>query len=226
MGHSAGDPGCRGRAGWCCSHWGVPPNSILHPRLSPHHGAHAPRCTLGLGGPGQSPWLHLTPCAPPPSPAYCCNALDGRWYSYDDSRVEGVQEAEVSTRSAYILFYQRRNAVPAWSASSSVRGEHPHLPARLHPDSTWAPQSHHPGHARHGRAHVQAHRVRYTHTEYGTRTCGRAKHACVQHVHTAWGVRTEHSCICTHACGHARTPMHRQHGRRAHTPTQSTAACM
>ncbi|XP_055651091.1 ubiquitin carboxyl-terminal hydrolase 43 [Falco peregrinus] len=54
--------------------------------------------------------------------AYCCNALDGQWYSYDDSRVEGVQEAEVSTRSAYILFYQRRNAVPAWSAGSSVRG--------------------------------------------------------------------------------------------------------
>ncbi|KAM7089219.1 ubiquitin carboxyl-terminal hydrolase 43 [Ciconia maguari] len=54
--------------------------------------------------------------------AYCCNALDGRWYSYDDSRVEGVQEEEVSTRSAYILFYQRRNAVPAWSAGSSVRG--------------------------------------------------------------------------------------------------------
>ncbi|KAM9222135.1 ubiquitin carboxyl-terminal hydrolase 43 [Leptosomus discolor] len=54
--------------------------------------------------------------------AYCCNALDGRWYSYDDSRVEGVQEAEVSTRSAYILFYQRRNAVPAWSAGSSTRG--------------------------------------------------------------------------------------------------------
>ncbi|XP_032607605.3 ubiquitin carboxyl-terminal hydrolase 43 [Taeniopygia guttata] len=42
--------------------------------------------------------------------AFCCNALDGRWYSYDDSRVEGVREAEVSTRSAYILFYQRRRA--------------------------------------------------------------------------------------------------------------------
>ncbi|XP_040443567.1 ubiquitin carboxyl-terminal hydrolase 43 [Falco naumanni] len=54
--------------------------------------------------------------------AYCCNALDGQWYSYDDSRVEGVQEAEVSTRSAYILFYQRRNAVPTWSAGSSIRG--------------------------------------------------------------------------------------------------------
>ncbi|XP_010211959.1 PREDICTED: ubiquitin carboxyl-terminal hydrolase 43 [Tinamus guttatus] len=54
--------------------------------------------------------------------ASCCNSLDGRWYSYDDSTVEGVQEDEVSTRSAYILFYQRRNAIPSWSASSSMRG--------------------------------------------------------------------------------------------------------
>ncbi|XP_030362319.1 ubiquitin carboxyl-terminal hydrolase 43 [Strigops habroptila] len=54
--------------------------------------------------------------------AYCCNALDGQWYSYDDSRVEGVPEAKVSTRSAYILFYQRRKAVPTWSAGSSIRG--------------------------------------------------------------------------------------------------------
>ncbi|NXP08014.1 UBP43 hydrolase, partial [Thinocorus orbignyianus] len=55
----------------------------------------------------------LPPVCPPHlplcPPAYCCNALDGRWYSYDDSRVEGVQEAEVGTRSAYILFYQRRH---------------------------------------------------------------------------------------------------------------------
>nr|XP_047931934.1 ubiquitin carboxyl-terminal hydrolase 43 [Anser cygnoides] len=54
--------------------------------------------------------------------AYCCNSLDGRWYSYDDSTVEAVQEDEVSTRSAYILFYQRRDAIPAWSASSAARG--------------------------------------------------------------------------------------------------------
>ncbi|NXL84807.1 UBP43 hydrolase, partial [Alectura lathami] len=40
----------------------------------------------------------------------------------DDSTVEGVREDEVSTRSAYILFYQRRNAIPAWSASSAARG--------------------------------------------------------------------------------------------------------
>uniref|UniRef100_A0A8C0IM28 ubiquitinyl hydrolase 1 n=1 Tax=Chelonoidis abingdonii TaxID=106734 RepID=A0A8C0IM28_CHEAB len=54
--------------------------------------------------------------------AYCRNSLDGRWYSYDDSAVEPVQEDEVSTRGAYILFYQRRNIIPSWSASSSVQG--------------------------------------------------------------------------------------------------------
>uniref|UniRef100_A0A8C5IEV8 ubiquitinyl hydrolase 1 n=1 Tax=Junco hyemalis TaxID=40217 RepID=A0A8C5IEV8_JUNHY len=54
--------------------------------------------------------------------AFCCNALDGRWYSYDDSRVEWVREAEVSTRSAYILFYQRRRA------AGSGTGE-PQIPA-------------------------------------------------------------------------------------------------
>uniref|UniRef100_A0A8C3SN25 ubiquitinyl hydrolase 1 n=1 Tax=Chelydra serpentina TaxID=8475 RepID=A0A8C3SN25_CHESE len=54
--------------------------------------------------------------------AYCRNSLDGRWYSYDDSAVEPVLEDEVSTRGAYILFYQRRNVIPSWSASSSVQG--------------------------------------------------------------------------------------------------------
>ncbi|XP_053310102.1 ubiquitin carboxyl-terminal hydrolase 43 isoform X2 [Spea bombifrons] len=54
--------------------------------------------------------------------AYCRNSLDTRWYSYDDSNVEQLQEDEVCTRGAYILFYQKRNTIPAWSASSSVRG--------------------------------------------------------------------------------------------------------
>ncbi|KAM6111192.1 LOW QUALITY PROTEIN: ubiquitin carboxyl-terminal hydrolase 43 [Pterocles gutturalis] len=60
--------------------------------------------------------------------AYCCNALDGRWYSFDDSRVQGVPEAEVSTRSAYILFYQRRHAAPARSPGSNGRGPPTPLP--------------------------------------------------------------------------------------------------
>ncbi|XP_045055090.2 ubiquitin carboxyl-terminal hydrolase 43 isoform X2 [Desmodus rotundus] len=54
--------------------------------------------------------------------AYCRNSLDGQWYSYDDSTVESLLEDEVITRGAYILFYQKRNSIPSWSASSSMRG--------------------------------------------------------------------------------------------------------
>ncbi|XP_072319976.1 ubiquitin carboxyl-terminal hydrolase 43a [Eucyclogobius newberryi] len=54
--------------------------------------------------------------------AYCQNSVDGQWYSYDDSSADLVPEEEVCTRGAYILFYQRRNNIPPWSASSSVRG--------------------------------------------------------------------------------------------------------
>ncbi|CAN9510529.1 unnamed protein product [Ophioblennius macclurei] len=54
--------------------------------------------------------------------AYCRNSVDGQWYSYDDSSVDLVPEEEVCTRGAYILFYQRRNIIPPWSASSSIRG--------------------------------------------------------------------------------------------------------
>ncbi|XP_028827605.1 ubiquitin carboxyl-terminal hydrolase 43a isoform X2 [Denticeps clupeoides] len=54
--------------------------------------------------------------------AYCRNSVDGQWYSYDDSSVDLVPEEELCTRGAYILFYQRRNGIPPWSANSSVRG--------------------------------------------------------------------------------------------------------
>ncbi|XP_035470674.1 ubiquitin carboxyl-terminal hydrolase 43 isoform X2 [Scophthalmus maximus] len=54
--------------------------------------------------------------------AFCRNSVDGQWYSYDDSSAEPVPEGEVCTRGAYILFYQRRNTIPPWSASSSVTG--------------------------------------------------------------------------------------------------------
>ncbi|KAJ8363475.1 hypothetical protein SKAU_G00123060 [Synaphobranchus kaupii] len=54
--------------------------------------------------------------------AYCRNSVDGQWYGYDDSSVDLVPEEEISTRGAYILFYQRRNTIPPWSASTSVRG--------------------------------------------------------------------------------------------------------
>ncbi|KAM9843138.1 ubiquitin carboxyl-terminal hydrolase 43 [Aulostomus maculatus] len=54
--------------------------------------------------------------------AFCRNSVDGQWYSYDDSSAEPVPEGNVCTRGAYILFYQRRNTIPSWSASSSVTG--------------------------------------------------------------------------------------------------------
>ncbi|XP_052374983.1 ubiquitin carboxyl-terminal hydrolase 43-like [Oncorhynchus keta] len=54
--------------------------------------------------------------------AFCRNSLDAQWYGYDDSSAEPVTEGEVCTRGAYILFYQRRNTIPPWSASSSLRG--------------------------------------------------------------------------------------------------------
>ncbi|XP_064151763.1 ubiquitin carboxyl-terminal hydrolase 31 isoform X2 [Loxodonta africana] len=54
--------------------------------------------------------------------AYCKNSVDGLWYCFDDSDVQQLAEDEVCTQSAYILFYQRRTAIPSWSANSSVAG--------------------------------------------------------------------------------------------------------
>uniref|UniRef100_A0A671K4Z5 ubiquitinyl hydrolase 1 n=1 Tax=Sinocyclocheilus anshuiensis TaxID=1608454 RepID=A0A671K4Z5_9TELE len=64
--------------------------------------------------------------------AYCRNSVDGQWYAYDDSSVEPVPEGEVCTRGAYILFYQRRDAIPSWSASCSPQGECSSLHLFLH----------------------------------------------------------------------------------------------
>ncbi|XP_012661413.1 ubiquitin carboxyl-terminal hydrolase 43 isoform X2 [Otolemur garnettii] len=105
--------------------------------MSPHV---AQRSTSPNPGPGPwSPWKQPA-CLPTAYPldflydlyavcnhhgslqAYCRNSLDGQWYSYDDSTVEPLREDEVSTRGAYILFYQKRNSIPPWSASSSMRG--------------------------------------------------------------------------------------------------------
>ncbi|XP_069785703.1 ubiquitin carboxyl-terminal hydrolase 43a isoform X2 [Narcine bancroftii] len=54
--------------------------------------------------------------------AYCRNSVDGQWYGYDDSNVELIPEEEICNCSAYILFYQKRNTIPPWSANSSVTG--------------------------------------------------------------------------------------------------------
>jgi ubiquitin carboxyl-terminal hydrolase 4/11/15 len=35
---------------------------------------------------------------------------DNRWYSFDDSRVSPVNEADIKTSAAYVLFYRRVKA--------------------------------------------------------------------------------------------------------------------
>ncbi|XP_047428308.1 ubiquitin carboxyl-terminal hydrolase 31 isoform X2 [Mugil cephalus] len=54
--------------------------------------------------------------------AYCKNSIDGQWYCFDDSEVSHVADDDVCQQTAYILFYQRRTAIPSWSANSSVAG--------------------------------------------------------------------------------------------------------
>ncbi|XP_038675595.1 ubiquitin carboxyl-terminal hydrolase 31 [Scyliorhinus canicula] len=54
--------------------------------------------------------------------AYCKNSVDGLWYCFDDSDVQQLMEDDVCKPSAYILFYQRRSAIPSWSANSSLAG--------------------------------------------------------------------------------------------------------
>uniref|UniRef100_A0A914QPM6 ubiquitinyl hydrolase 1 n=1 Tax=Panagrolaimus davidi TaxID=227884 RepID=A0A914QPM6_9BILA len=41
--------------------------------------------------------------------AYCYNSIDGNWYEYDDASVTRVDEADVLSREAYVLFYQKRS---------------------------------------------------------------------------------------------------------------------
>lgn len=69
----------------------------------------------GAASPGADGGLSLA--------AYCKNSVDGLWYCFDDSDVQQLSEDEVCTQTAYILFYQRRTAIPSWSANSSVAGE-------------------------------------------------------------------------------------------------------
>lgn len=63
---------------------------------------------------------HCIPCLP--CSAYCKNSIDGQWYCFDDSEVSPVADEDVCQQTAYILFYQRRTAIPSWSANSSVAG--------------------------------------------------------------------------------------------------------
>ena len=41
--------------------------------------------------------------------AYCKNAGDGRWYNFDDGTVRKMDEEDVVSSSAYVLFYRARD---------------------------------------------------------------------------------------------------------------------
>lgn len=41
--------------------------------------------------------------------AYCRNEIDQNWYEFDDNIVSRVDAAEVLTKEAYVLFYQKKN---------------------------------------------------------------------------------------------------------------------
>ncbi len=42
--------------------------------------------------------------------AYCKNKHTGKWYEHNDSSVSEVDESQIVSSAAYILFYERRNA--------------------------------------------------------------------------------------------------------------------
>uniref|UniRef100_A0A0A9YVB5 Ubiquitin carboxyl-terminal hydrolase n=1 Tax=Lygus hesperus TaxID=30085 RepID=A0A0A9YVB5_LYGHE len=88
--------------------------------------------------------------------AYCRNPYNGQWYCFDDTTVSGVNESDLVTSAAYILFYQRRGLLsPSSSSSASSSSEHwatrllPPLPPpseteenfKRNPDSTRRPPS-------------------------------------------------------------------------------------
>ncbi|CAB0042422.1 unnamed protein product, partial [Trichogramma brassicae] len=54
--------------------------------------------------------------------AYCRNPYDTQWYCFDDTRVEAVNETNLVTNSAYMLFYQRQSlsSKPSTATSSAA----------------------------------------------------------------------------------------------------------
>ena len=73
--------------------------------------------------------------------AVCRNPTDGQWYSFDDVHTKQVPEAEVVTKDAYILFYQKSCLSPASSSSSSSSGSgQEHWVYRM-PDFTYKTKS-------------------------------------------------------------------------------------
>ena len=51
--------------------------------------------------------------------AYCRNPTDGQWYNFDDVNTNNINEEEIVTKDAYILFYQKSSLSPSSSSASS-----------------------------------------------------------------------------------------------------------
>ncbi|KAL6052958.1 Ubiquitin carboxyl-terminal hydrolase, partial [Balamuthia mandrillaris] len=54
--------------------------------------------------------------------AFAKNVNTGKWYHFNDSRVSIVNEEEIKTNSAYVLFYVQRGFCDSASSASSVVG--------------------------------------------------------------------------------------------------------
>ncbi|XP_018057947.1 PREDICTED: ubiquitin carboxyl-terminal hydrolase 31-like [Atta colombica] len=52
--------------------------------------------------------------------AFCRNPYDTQWYCFDDTRVEAVNDTNLITNSAYMLFYQRRGLSNNSTGNSSA----------------------------------------------------------------------------------------------------------
>jgi ubiquitin carboxyl-terminal hydrolase 31 len=52
--------------------------------------------------------------------ATCKNPTDGHWYSFDDNHTSKVDESDVVSADAYILFYQKQSLTPNSSSTSSA----------------------------------------------------------------------------------------------------------
>lgn len=52
--------------------------------------------------------------------AFCRNPYDTQWYCFDDTRVEAVNDTNLITNAAYMLFYQRRGLTHNSTGNSSA----------------------------------------------------------------------------------------------------------
>lgn len=53
--------------------------------------------------------------------AYCKNELDNNWYEFDDTVVTKLEPADVLTKEAYVLFYQKKSTERMETIKNNVR---------------------------------------------------------------------------------------------------------